>query len=67
MKGCPYDNAVVEDNFKVFKAEFVRRQNFANSDQWKLELVDYVLWFNHVRMHSSLVYRTLSEYRAMTL
>lgn len=67
MKGCPYDNAVAEANFKVFKTEFVRGRNFASLEQLKLELADYVHWFNNIRLHGSLDYRTPAEYRALTL
>ena len=28
MKGCPYDNAVAEATFKVFKTEFANRSSF---------------------------------------
>lgn len=28
MRGCPYDNAVVEATFKVMKTEFINQMNF---------------------------------------
>lgn len=28
LKGCPYDNAVAEATFKIFKSEFVYGRNF---------------------------------------
>src|SRR5699024_5932237 len=28
MKGCPYDNAVIETTFKAMKTEFIRQYNF---------------------------------------
>ena len=28
MKGCPYDNAITESNFKIFKTEFVCNYHF---------------------------------------
>ncbi|MFI3175704.1 MAG: IS3 family transposase, partial [Bacillota bacterium] len=30
-------------------------------------LADYVHWFNHIRIHGSLGYRTPVEYRTLTL
>ena len=48
MKGCPYDNAVAEANFKMFKPEFVRRRNFDSLAQLKVRLEDHVYWFNHL-------------------
>ncbi len=67
MKGCPYDDAVAESNFKIFKTEFVRGRNLASLEQLKLELADYVHWFNHHRIHGSLGYLTPVQYRQMTL
>lgn len=67
MKGCPYDNAVAESNFKMFKTEFVRGRNFESLEQLKLELADYVHWFNNIRIHGSLNYMTPVEYRLQTL
>lgn len=56
LKGCPYDNAVAESTFKIFKAAFVHGRNFSNLNSLKLELSDYVHWFNYFRLHSSLGY-----------
>lgn len=67
MKGCPYDNAVAESNFKMFKTEFVKGRNFSSLEQLKIELADYVYWFNNIRMHGSLNYMTPVEYRNQTL
>lgn len=67
MKGCPYDNAVAESNFKMFKTEFVKGRNFTSLEQLKLELADYVYWFNNIRTHGSLNYMTPVEYRNQTL
>lgn len=62
-KGCPYDNAVAEATFKIIKTEFVNQYTFDNLDELKLELSDYINWFNNLRIHSSLNYLTPSEYR----
>ena len=67
MKGCPYDNAVAESNFKMFKTEFVKGRNFSSLEQLKIELADYVYWFNNIRTHGSLNYMTPVEYRNQTL
>lgn len=63
MKSCPYDNAVAESTFKMIKAEFVYRRHFETLEQLQLELSDYVHWFNHIRIHSTLDYMTPVEYR----
>ena len=66
-KGCPYDNAVAEATFKIIKTEFVKNQTFINLADLKLQLADYVNWFNHHRIHSSLDYLTPVKYRMNTL
>ena len=63
MKGCPYDNAVAEATFKIIKTEFVKWQYFESLEQLKLELDDYVHWFNHIRIHGTLGYLSPIEYK----
>ena len=68
MKGCPYDNAVAESTFKMIKVEFTASRRFDTLEQLRLELADYVHWFNHIRLHSTLGYRSPVEFRnALTL
>ncbi|MES5846362.1 IS3 family transposase [Bacillus cereus group sp. MG16] len=67
MKGCPYDNAVAEAMFKVFKTEFANGAHFASLEQLALELDDYVHWFNNIRIHGTLGYLTPVEYKKQTL
>lgn len=64
-KGCPYDNAVAEAMFKVFKTEFANHVHFQSLEQLSLELSDYVHWFNHHRIHGTLDYRTPVEARRL--
>lgn len=45
-KGCPYDNAVAEATYKIFKTEFVINKSFDSLPQLKSELAYYVHWFN---------------------
>lgn len=63
MKGCPYDNAVAEAMFKVFKTEFIKGYQFDSIGQLELELADYVHWFNNQRIHGTLGYITPKQYR----
>jgi len=58
MKGCPYDNAVVEAMFKFVKTEFTNAACFIRLDQSVLELNDYVNWFNNIRIHGTLGYKS---------
>jgi len=60
--GCPYDNAVAEATFKVFKTEFCHKR-FESLEQLKLELFEYVNWYNKFRLHGSLGYMTPINYR----
>jgi putative transposase len=63
MKGCPYDYAVAESTFKMIKAEFVANRRFDTLEHLRLELADYVHWFNYIRLQSTLGYRTPVEFR----
>lgn len=62
-KGCPYDNAVAEATFKLFKTEFANQRQFHTLEQLTLELNDHVHWFNHHRIHGTLGYLTPVEAR----
>lgn len=66
-KGCPYDNAVAESTFKSFKKEFVYREIFESIDHLKLELFDFVNWYNNHRLHSSLGYMSPVDYKYLHL
>lgn len=66
-KGCPYDNAVAEATFKIIKTEFVWNEMFTELEELKLKLWNYVNWYNHHRLHSSLGYQTPIQYRKNNL
>ena len=63
-KGCPYDNAVAEATYKIFKTEFVMNKTFDSLDRLKFELADYVHWFNNFRIHGSLGYLSPVQFKA---
>lgn len=67
MKGCPYDNAVAEATFKIFKTEFANNYHFENLEHLELMLADYVNWFNNFRIHSTLGYLSPKEYKLHNL
>lgn len=67
LKGCPYDNAVAEATFKIFKTECIRGRHFESLEQLKLELDDYIHWYNHIRIHGTLGYSTPVEYKSIHL
>ncbi|WP_249168796.1 MULTISPECIES: IS3 family transposase [unclassified Fusobacterium] len=62
-KGSPYDNAVSEAVNKVMKTEFIYQEKFNNLQELKLKLAEYVYWYNNLRIHGSLGYKTPVEYR----
>lgn len=66
-KGCPYDNAVAEATYKVLKTEFAFNRRFYDFEELERELFDYVNWYNNIRIHGSLGYLTLVEYRQAVL
>jgi transposase InsO family protein len=66
-KGCPYDNAVAESTFKIIKTEFINNRTFNSLYHLQIELADYVNWFNHHRIHSSLRYLSPVNYKLNTL
>ena len=66
-KGSPYDNAVAEAFNKVMKTEFVYQKEFKNLKQLKLELSEYVYWYNNLRIHGSLGYLSPVKYRNQIL
>ncbi|WP_434060893.1 IS3 family transposase [Spiroplasma ixodetis] len=39
-------------------------RNFTSLIQLKLELFDYINWYNNIRIHSTLNYLTLIKYQA---
>ncbi|WP_432228213.1 IS3 family transposase [Enterococcus faecalis] len=66
-KGCPYDNAVAESTYKSVKVEFVHQYQFETLAQLRLELFDYVHWWNYLRLHGTLGYETPIRFRQRRL
>ncbi|MCM1508641.1 MAG: IS3 family transposase [Ruminococcus flavefaciens] len=66
-KGCPYDNAVAEATYKIFKTEFVMNKAFDSLEQLKLELADYIHWFNNQHIHGSLGYLSPIQFKSLRL
>jgi len=66
-KGCPFDNAVAEAQFKIIKTEFVQKRYFQSLNQLNQELSAYVYWFNNKRIHGSLGYKSPVEYKQSLL
>ena len=60
-KGNCWDNAVAESFFKTLKYECTNRYSFKSVLEAQLIIKDYIQWYNHKRLHSSLNYKTPVE------
>lgn len=47
--------------------EFIYQETFDSIDHLKMELFDYVNWYNNHRLHSSLGYMTPADYKYLHL
>jgi putative transposase len=52
--GDAYDNALAESFVDSFKTELIADRVWQTRSQLELAIVEWVGWFNHVRLHSSL-------------
>ena len=66
-KGAPYDNAVAEATFKIFKTEFAFDKRFISFNELERELFDYINWYNNFRIHGSLNYLSPVEYKQLSI
>lgn len=57
-KGNCWDNAVAESFFKTIKYECLYRYKFNTYHQLYQCISDYIMWYNTLRLHSSLHYKT---------
>lgn len=61
--GTPLDNAVAESFFKTLKRELVKDRGCKTREEAKQDIFKYIeLYYNAVRMHSTLGYVSLVEY-----
>jgi len=63
--GDAYDNALAESFVDSFKTELIADRVWRTHTQLELAVVEYVAWFNHVRLHSSLGNRPPAEHEAL--
>lgn len=62
-KGNPYDNAVVESFFSNLKNELTHHRSFANQNQARSEIFDYIeIFYNRKRAHATLQYMSPVAY-----
>ena len=60
--GAPCDNAHMESFFHSLKADVVHGTRFASDEELRSCIKNYVQYYNHVRLHSSLGYRSPVAY-----
>ncbi|SFM50641.1 Transposase InsO and inactivated derivatives [Paenibacillus sp. 1_12] len=62
-KGNCYDNAVIESFFSVLKSEFLYIEKFESIDQFKIELENYIHYYNYKRIKKKLKGMSPVQYR----
>lgn len=56
--GKPYDNAVMESFFAIFKKEEAYRRNYTSENDFKKSVDEYIEFYNERRPHSTLAYKS---------
>ena len=63
--GDAYDNAMAESFFSTLEAELLSRRRFASQAEARMACFSYIEgWYNSMRLHSSLGYRSPMAYEA---
>lgn len=63
--GDAYDNAMPESFFSTLEAELLSRRRFASQAEARMACFSYIEgWYNPVRLHSVLGYRSPMAYEA---
>ena len=63
--GYPYDNAVVEAFFSAMKKEEIYQNQCTSFEQLRKTVADYVEYYNEVRPHQTLGYKTPNQVEAI--
>ena len=65
--GDAYDNALAESFVDSFKTELIADRVWRTRSQLELAIVEYVGWFNDVRLHESLGDVPPAEFETLSL
>lgn len=60
----PQQNGMIERFFRSLKEECVWQHRFANFDEARRAITDWIRWYNHQRPHRSLGYQSPRQYRS---
>ena len=64
-KGDCYDNAAMESFWATLKTELIHREHYATRDQARGSIFEYIeVFYNRVRLHSTLGYRSPEAFEA---
>ena len=66
-KGNCLDNAVAENFFGLLKSELLYLQKFQSLEQFKQELIDYLVYYNNKRIKAKLKGLPPAIYRKQAL
>lgn len=67
-KGNCWDNAVAESFFKSLKVEWVYKHTYSHRSEAELSIFQWIeAWYNKRRIHSTLGYKTISEFEMQML
>lgn len=59
--GYPQSNGKIERLFRTVKADFIRKQSFLSIEDARKQISEYILYYNHTRLHSAIGYGTPFE------
>ncbi len=66
-RGNCWDNAVVESFFHTLKTELVHHRRYATREEARQDIFEWIeVFYNRVRRHSTLGYRSPAEFEAAT-
>ena len=66
-KGNCYDNAVIENFFGLLKSELLYLKEFESMEHFKIELENYIHYYNHKRIKGKLKGMSPVQYRNHSL
>ena len=67
-RGNCWDNAVVESFFHTLKTEHVHHQRYRTREEARQDIFEWIeVFYNRVRRHSTLGYRSPAEFEAMAM